>query len=427
MTGAVQWYAGGYPLPDGGSDEADLFYPPTGSPPAPIVIVVHGGGWVEGDKVQIAQLAIEVAQHGYVTLCMDYPLATTSMPGWDDQVQDVEALIALAQADGAAWGGDPSRIAVWGHSAGATLAVMAAARNTVKVQAAIGFSGVYDVPAAIEASPSLTGVIQPWTGCDPSTSGCAVTAADASAVTHVTSAAPPMYLAQSASEFIPRNQLDNLASALTTAGVPHQTAIIPGDSHGWIYPDDQIAPALAWLDGVLHFTPPSPSYSAPTVDPITAWYMAGASPFIQAVSERYSVAGGMAQDFDVLTAYWTASVGTVRTVQGAIRDLYRTIGGPTGVLAWPTTDERTTPDGIGRYSHFTGTRPAGSSIYWTPQTGAHEVLGAIRARWAQLGWERSYLGYPTSGEYPITGGRRSDFQHGYITWTASGGAVDGRY
>jgi stage II sporulation protein D len=51
------------------------------------------------------------------------------------------------------------------------------------------------------------------------------------------------------------------------------------------------------------------------------------------------------------------------------------------------------------------------------------VRGAIRARWAQLGWENSRLGFPTSDEYAIPGGRRSDFQGGYITWTPATGAV----
>ncbi|GAB16036.1 hypothetical protein ARGLB_105_00010, partial [Arthrobacter globiformis NBRC 12137] len=44
------------------------------------------------------------------------------------------------------------------------------------------------------------------------------------------------------------------------------------------------------------------------------------------------------------------------------------------------------------YSHFSGS--GGASIYWSPKTGAHEVHGAIRAKWAALGWEKGPLGYP---------------------------------
>ena len=82
---------------------------------------------------------------------------------------------------------------------------------------------------------------------------------------------------------------------------------------------------------------------------------------------------------------------------------------------YPTTDELATPDTTGRYNHFAN----GGSIYWTPSTGGHEVHGAIRVKWAQLGWERGPLGYPTSDEYTIAGGRRSDFQHGSISWNSA--------
>jgi uncharacterized protein with LGFP repeats len=88
------------------------------------------------------------------------------------------------------------------------------------------------------------------------------------------------------------------------------------------------------------------------------------------------------------------------------------------------TSETPTPDGVGRFNHFS----KGGSIYWTPSTGAHGVWGGIRQRWQALGWERSYLGYPRSSEYDIPGGRRSDFQRGYVTWTAqTGSVVDRRY
>ena len=40
-----------------------------------------------------------------------------------------------------------------------------------------------------------------------------------------------------------------------------------------------------------------------------------------------------------------------------------------------------------------------------------------------LGADKSSLGYPTSDEYAVTGGRRNDFQHGFIMWTAATGAI----
>ncbi|MGY1640405.1 LGFP repeat-containing protein [Geodermatophilus sp. SYSU D00703] len=52
------------------------------------------------------------------------------------------------------------------------------------------------------------------------------------------------------------------------------------------------------------------------------------------------------------------------------------------------------------------------------------MYGAIRARWAELGWERSGLGYPVSDEYEVDGGRRSDFEHGWIRWDRGTGQTE---
>ncbi len=117
---------------------------------------------------------------------------------------------------------------------------------------------------------------------------------------------------------------------------------------------------------------------------------------------------------DGASIYWSPRSGA-HAIVGAIRAHWADLGWEQGVLGYPTTDETGTPDGVGRFNHFTGT--GGSSIYWTPATGAHDVLGAIRTRWAQQGWELGPLGYPVSDEYSVSGGRReSDFQGGSLIW-----------
>jgi uncharacterized protein with LGFP repeats len=63
-----------------------------------------------------------------------------------------------------------------------------------------------------------------------------------------------------------------------------------------------------------------------------------------------------------------------------------------------------------------------ASIYWTPRTGAHEVHGAIRARWELIGLERSKLGYPTSDEHANGSVRQNNFEHGFIDWDPVHGA-----
>jgi hypothetical protein len=108
-------------------------------------------------------------------------------------------------------------------------------------------------------------------------------------------------------------------------------------------------------------------------------------------------------------------------VQGAIRAKWEELGGPTSFLGYPVTDELPTPDGRGRYNHFEASAVGGSSIYWTPETGAHEVHGLIRAKWAELRWEQSTLGYPTSDETdePDGSGRYNTFERGSLHWSNS--------
>lgn len=76
-----------------------------------------------------------------------------------------------------------------------------------------------------------------------------------------------------------------------------------------------------------------------------------------------------------------------------------------------TTPELGTPDKRGRFNHFEH-----GSIYWTPQTGAHVVYGAIRQAWAKLGWERD-LGYPISDERDGGRGREVHFERGILDWS----------
>jgi hypothetical protein len=108
--------------------------------------------------------------------------------------------------------------------------------------------------------------------------------------------------------------------------------------------------------------------------------------------------------------YATYRCGVGRT-QGEIDKRYQTLGGCAGFLGTALTDERITPDGVGKYNVFVN-----GSIYWSPSTGAHEVHGAIREKWKAVGWEAGPLGYPTSDEYDVANGRASDFEHGTITW-----------
>ncbi|MCQ9353502.1 hypothetical protein NQ015_10825 [Corynebacterium sp. 153RC1] len=118
--------------------------------------------------------------------------------------------------------------------------------------------------------------------------------------------------------------------------------------------------------------------------------------------------------------YWHPNVdgGTAHQVGGRIRDKWADLGWENAALGYPVTDELTTPDGIGRFNHFQG-----GSIYWSPETDAHQIWGEIRDKWAAQGWETGPLGYPVTDELttPDGNGWFNHFENGSIYYSPASG------
>ena len=170
--------------------------------------------------------------------------------------------------------------------------------------------------------------------------------------------------------------------------------------------------ARAWLD---RFDPNDAALVDQWISTVVRYYN-GCQPGWSCWSDRYQTYSDgyhLAIDEPGGLAFWQTHTvcGNSPPVVGEIEKKYLALGGCTSFLGAPITAETGTPDGIGRYSVFEQ-----GSIYWTPAIGAFEVHGRIRDAWANAGWEAGVLGYPVSDEYAVDGGRRSDFQHGSITW-----------
>ncbi len=88
----------------------------------PVVVFVHGGGFTGGDKLQAPSpfyenVMVWAARHGLVGVNLDYRLAPKNT--WPAGVEDMGAAVRWLHANIAKYGGDPDRIYLWGHSAGA--------------------------------------------------------------------------------------------------------------------------------------------------------------------------------------------------------------------------------------------------------------------------------------------------------------------
>ncbi len=126
----------------------DLYRPETAQGPVPVLLFVHGGGFLRGEKASgdhpfNAHVGRWAARQGMIGAAMNYRLAPDH--GWPAGGEDVAAAVDYLHATAAAHGGDPERIVVMGTSAGAVhVATALMLRGTMPgVAAAVLLSGLY--------------------------------------------------------------------------------------------------------------------------------------------------------------------------------------------------------------------------------------------------------------------------------------------
>lgn len=145
-----------------GDDARQRFdvYLPAKAQEAPVIVLVHGGGWRLGDKAMRTVVENKVARwgpQGFIVVSVNYRLLPQAAPL--AQAQDVARALVMAQSQVAGWGGRRDRFILMGHSAGAHLvALLAAAPDLAQGLGASPWLGTvaldsaaYDVPAIMSA------------------------------------------------------------------------------------------------------------------------------------------------------------------------------------------------------------------------------------------------------------------------------------
>jgi acetyl esterase/lipase len=100
----------------------DVYLPAQGAVRAPVIFMVHGGGWRRGDKAMASVVQNKVARwvpRGFVLISTNYRMLPGTHP--IEQARDVARALAFAQGRAAGWGADRDRFVLMGHSAGAHL------------------------------------------------------------------------------------------------------------------------------------------------------------------------------------------------------------------------------------------------------------------------------------------------------------------
>lgn len=229
----------------------DIYAPRRVGGPFPVVFFTYGGSWMDGDRRNYDFVGRALAAQGFVVVIADYRLVPElEYPGF---LEDCVAAFAWVVDHIGQFGGDPARIALMGHSAGAYNAAMLAldpaylmARKLLhRVRCLVGLSGPYDFfPFDGPISLRTFGAVRDPKATQP--------------INHVSAVAPPMFLASGDKDRLvyPRNTVA-LAARLrevSVAVVERHYANLghPGTLLALGRPARGIAPVLAEVARYLH-------------------------------------------------------------------------------------------------------------------------------------------------------------------------------
>ena len=216
-----------------GSQQLD-FHPAIGRSPAPCVIVIHGGGWDNGDRGQIPQFNDWLAREGFAVADISYRLAPDAV--WPAQREDVASAIAFVKGRAASWGVDPARLVLLGRSAGGQIAEACAyGLHDPAIRGVIGLYAPSDMRFAWTwgreddalNSPRL---IRRFLGGTPETAGPAYDSSSAILLTGPGS--PPTLLIHGTIDTLVWHRHSvRLAARLTEVGVPNLLVSMPWAAH----------------------------------------------------------------------------------------------------------------------------------------------------------------------------------------------------
>lgn len=117
-THAKVAYATGSP-----SQQLDIYLPKTGTGPFPVIVFIHGGGFMVGDKNDGQEVpAVSAVDRGYAVVSVNYRMSGEAK--FPAAIHDIKAAIRFIKANAAKYHLDPSKVATWGDSAGAHFAAL---------------------------------------------------------------------------------------------------------------------------------------------------------------------------------------------------------------------------------------------------------------------------------------------------------------
>lgn len=228
---------------------ADL-YAPEDRGPAPLVVLIPGGGWMTADPAGLAGLADRLADAGIVAATARIRAASDGVV-YPVPVEDVLCAVATAVDEADSRGFPPTTVTILGHSSGAHLAALAVltfddyapvcAAPLVEPDALIGLAGPYDISRESWRA-------QPLLGSDPSDDPAAWQAANPLEHAAERPDVPVLLMHGEDDDVVPVDFTTQLADALEAAGHPTSVELVAGVDHLGIFSADVAGePIAAWL------------------------------------------------------------------------------------------------------------------------------------------------------------------------------------
>lgn len=243
-------------------------YTPSTPGPWPVVLVIHGGGFISGTPSSSPQSVVcaqDLAAAGYIAFSIEYRLAPPgALPGqvsdgrFPDQTDDVKLAVNAARADSRGNG----QVGAVGGSGGGYHAAFAAATGTVggdRVDVAVSLSGAYDL-SDFSASPNIgasTEKVTNYVGVLTTDTEALRAASPAWVADAATS---PLFMVNSLGDSMPYSQLPDMIRHLDALGLTnYQTLSLPGRDHSFAHWPAVKEQAMVFLaEGFAGVPPPPP-------------------------------------------------------------------------------------------------------------------------------------------------------------------------
>lgn len=217
---------------------------PRGPGPFPALLCVHGGGWIAGNRKDMAPAMAELAKNGYVAASVEYRLAPKFQ--FPAQIEDVKRCVRWLRANASKYKIDPERIGALGVSAGAHLVALLGTaspkdklegpgdeKQSSRVRAIVCWAGPVDFVKGRDSlmRPTTAPLVLALLGGTPESAPAQYKAA--SATTYISKDDPPVLLIHgTADEVVSIEQSEIFEKALKAGGVKVEFLRYPGGGHG---------------------------------------------------------------------------------------------------------------------------------------------------------------------------------------------------